>query len=86
MFFNHPVLATAVGGIPEVCPNSETSFLYKVGDITGFKEGILKLFNDRKILDEMGKRAHSFAVDNFSTKKILEQYIKCYMAILKEVY
>jgi L-malate glycosyltransferase len=81
MFFGHPVLATKVGGVPEVLQNGEHGFLYEVGNVEGFKEGIVAILNDKETSKIMGDKAMNYAKENFSVERIINQYLDFYRSI-----
>lgn len=70
-----PVVATRVGGIPELMKHGETGFLVEKGDVKGLKDLISLLLSDQSKGRQMGSLARKFTVDNFSwdlmAKKLL---------------
>lgn len=77
-----PVVATRIGGIPEVVTDGESGFLSEIGNIEKMKEDVLKLLGDKNIRLEFGKRAREAAISRYSTDKIIPQYIAFYEKIL----
>jgi len=77
-----PVIASRVGGIPEVVDDSETGLLSAVGDVDKMAEDAARLLMDPKLRREFGKRARESAISRYSTDKIIPQYIKFYEEIL----
>lgn len=68
-----PVVATRVGGIPEVVIDGETGYLVDVGDSAALASRLVELFEDRKTAKTMGKRGrerfeHRFAADQMLGK------------------
>ena len=49
-----PVIASRVGGIPEVVTDGETGFLSEVGDVTKMAEDAARLLTDPTLRREMG--------------------------------
>lgn len=82
MSYGKPVLATKVGGVPEVIADQKTGFLYKVGDISGFTKGIKSLEADPSLTETLGKNAQKRAQNLFCTEKIVKQYQNYYYDIL----
>ncbi|MBI3804159.1 MAG: glycosyltransferase family 4 protein [Nitrospirae bacterium] len=69
-----PVVATRVGGIPEVMPDGMGGLLCDVNDVEGFGRNILKILSDldlAKKLGEMGFRRYS---DKFTADKMAKEY------------
>jgi len=70
-----PVLATNVGGIPELMKDKETGFLIKKEDYKEWIEKISFLLNDEKIAHKMGLAGRKFVEDNFSWNIIAKKFI-----------
>ncbi len=79
-----PVIATRIGGIPEVVSEGETGFLSDVGDVTKMAEDTIKLVKDAELRRTMGKRGRELAVERYSTEKIIPQYIAFYESVLNK--
>src|SRR5207253_8552187 len=77
-----PVIATRVGGLPEVVDDGATGFLSAVGDVDKMAEDAVKLLTDKKLRREMGKRARASAISRYSTDQIIPQYIRFYEQVL----
>ena len=52
-----PVLATAVGGVPEVVHDGENGLLVRSGDVEGLAASIRKLLDDRELRDRLAAAA-----------------------------
>lgn len=77
-----PVIASRVGGIPEVVTDGETGFLSAVGDVAKMAEDATRLVADEKLRKEMGARARASAISRYSTDMVIPQYIDFYEAVL----
>ena len=77
-----PVIASDVGGVPEVVDNGETGFLSPVGDVGKMADDAVRLLTDSSFRREMGKRARASAISRYSTDRIIPQYIKFYEQVL----
>jgi N-acetyl-alpha-D-glucosaminyl L-malate synthase BshA len=73
-----PVIATAVGGIPEVVVHEETGFLYPVGDVEGMAAGALRLLAEEPLRQAMGTAARRRAVEVFSQEPVVKRYRAIY--------
>lgn len=82
MSYGIAVLATSVGGVPEVVQDKKSGYLYPVGDVKGFISGLDCLFENRGLAKQFGERGKYIAKTKFSTEKIIEQYIMFYKRIL----
>jgi N-acetyl-alpha-D-glucosaminyl L-malate synthase BshA len=78
-----PVIASNVGGIPEVVTDGETGFLSAVGDTEKMSADAARLLNDDALRTEMGAAARRSAVARYSTATVIPQYIEFYERILK---
>ena len=77
-----PVIATRVGGIPEVVDDGETGFLSAVGDVDKMADDAARLLMDEKLRREMGRRARALATSRYSTDLIIPKYIEFYERVL----
>lgn len=74
-----PVIASRVGGIPEIVPDGKCGYLVTADDIPAYAEKIISLANNPELRREMGLAAHQWVVDNFS----IEKYVDSIRAILQ---
>jgi L-malate glycosyltransferase len=77
-----PVIATRVGGLPEVVIEGETGFLFEIGDIQRMAETALHILNDESERQRLGECGREIAVANFTTEKIIPQYEKLYESVI----
>lgn len=77
-----PVIASRVGGIPEVVTDGETGFLSEVGDVEKMSADAARLLSDKDLRVEMGARARTSAVSRYSTDLVIPQYIEFYERVL----
>jgi L-malate glycosyltransferase len=79
-----PVVATRVGGIPEVVRDQLDGYLYDVGDVVGMSNGCLKILGDPALRTSMGEAARSHATSEFCASKIVMQYEDLYRRTIEE--
>jgi glycosyltransferase involved in cell wall biosynthesis len=79
-----PVVASRVGGVPEVVTDGETGFLSAVGDVDKMAQDAAKLLLDKDLRFEMGKRARESAVSRYRTDLVIPQYIDFYERVLNK--
>jgi L-malate glycosyltransferase len=77
-----PVVASRVGGIPEVVTDGETGFLSEVGDIEKMAKDAARLLADADLRRVMGKRARESALSRYRTDIVIPKYIDFYNRIL----
>ena len=70
-----PVVATNVGGIPELMKNGETGFLIDIGDCSQMIDTLSILLNDEKKAKFMGESGRKFVEENFAWKKIAQDFV-----------
>ncbi len=71
-----PVVATNVGGIPEIMKNNETGYLINVGDYNALIKYLTILLNDSKKSKLMGNAGRKFVECNFHWDKIGKDFLK----------
>ncbi len=79
-----PVIATRIGGIPEVVNDGESGFLSDVGDVEKMSRDTLVLLRDEGLRRTFGEKGRELAVQRYSTSKIIPQYIAFYEKIVKK--
>jgi L-malate glycosyltransferase len=77
-----PVVASRVGGVPEVVTDGETGFLSEVGDVEKMANDVVQLVKHPELKRQMGKRARESAISRYSTDIIIPQYIDFYQSVL----
>ena len=77
-----PVVASRVGGIPEVVTDGETGYLSEVGDVDKMSVDAAHLLSDATLRGEMGKRARESAVSRYRTDIVIPRYIDFYNRVL----
>jgi glycosyltransferase involved in cell wall biosynthesis len=73
-----PVIATRVGGLPELVEDGRTGLLFRVGDVEAMSEGAIRLLSDETKSREFGRRGREAAISRFSTERIIPQYEALY--------
>jgi len=73
-----PVIASRVGGLPEVIADHETGRLLPVGDIAGMTTAALELLADPARLGRMRLAARERAVGRFEMNAVLDGYVALY--------
>ena len=75
-----PIVASRVGGIPDLVRDGQNGLLVGPGDINGLSLAIRKLLIDRKMRDEMGRRGRTMALD-FGVEKMVEKIDALYSSL-----
>lgn len=80
-----PVIASNIGGLPEVVVDKKTGFLVEPKNIFKLAEKIEKLVLDGELRVTMGNEGRKFVIDTYSFEKNLNQQIQQYNILLKSV-
>jgi glycosyltransferase involved in cell wall biosynthesis len=83
-----PIVATAVGGNPEVVEHGKTGYLVPPRDPRSMAKALLKLLANPKLRDEMGMRGRSRAESEFSVTAMVEDYenLLQYVCLTRELW
>ena len=73
-----PVVASRVGGLPEVIQHGKTGYLADVGDIQGMSEAVLKLLTDDSRYKVFSEQAVTWARETFPVERAVQGYEKVY--------
>lgn len=73
-----PVVASNVGGIPEILIDGASGYLRAPGDVTGFTEALGDFAADPVLREKMGKALEGKIASDFSLTTMLEQTIRLY--------
>jgi L-malate glycosyltransferase len=72
------VLATRVGGIPEIVRDSENGWLIEKSDTPGLARKLLELSKDRSLLKKVAQTAHDETCSQFSLEKFHKRLHRFY--------
>lgn len=78
-----PVVASRVGGLPEVIQHGKTGFLAEVGDIQGMSEAVLKLLTDDLLYKTFCEQAVTWAREAFPVERAVLSYEKVYEDVIR---
>jgi len=79
-----PIVASYVGGIPELVVNGETGFLVSPTSKEEIKEAIIKLLNNPELRKEMGQIARKRFEAHFSLPQMVQKYIEVYEEVVRK--
>lgn len=77
-----PVIASDVGGLPEVVTEGINGFLRPVGDVDAMAEAGIELLQDADRHARFCKAARTLAVERFDQNKVVDQYREAYRKVL----
>lgn len=73
-----PVVATAVGGNPELIQHNKNGLLVNKGDLNGLKQAISILLTDRALRDSFGATSRARIAQDFSMKNMISRHTELY--------
>ena len=77
-----PVVATAVGGVPDIVVEGETGFIVPPGDDAAMAHRLGQLLADEQLRERLGRRAREVARERFHAERIARRYYELYRTIL----
>lgn len=77
-----PVIATEVGGLPEVITHGVDGYLYPVGDTHAMAEGAVRLLTDESLFSSFKTAARAKAVENFRVELMVPIYEAFYQKVV----
>ncbi len=77
-----PVVASEVGGLPEVVAQGETGRLVACGDVEGMARAVLDIVSDPERRERYGALARERAVTLFQGGPAMDRYEACYRRVL----
>jgi N-acetyl-alpha-D-glucosaminyl L-malate synthase BshA len=79
-----PVIATAVGGLPEVVIDGENGFLHEVGDVEGMAASALRLLADEPLRQAFGEAGRRRSVEVYGQEPIVARYRSIYERVVEQ--
>ena len=81
-FLKIPVVATNVGGIPELVKNNETGLLVPANNPQKLAESVNKLLENKQNANQLANSGYEFIIKNMTWDVILPKYIEFYENLL----
>jgi N-acetyl-alpha-D-glucosaminyl L-malate synthase BshA len=78
-----PVIASDVGGLPEVVEHGVSGFLAPVGDVKQMAEYAIHIMSDCAVCQAFAKAARKRASEKFDYRTIIPQYEEVYERVLQ---
>lgn len=80
--YSKTIIATEVGGIPDLIDDGINGYLIKPGDTAGLADRMVELLQDSEKAYVFGRKLYEKAFSNFSIERLVESYIHIYETIL----
>jgi L-malate glycosyltransferase len=80
-----PVVASAVGGLPEVVQHGETGFLHRPEDLDAMADSGVRLLLDPDLHDRITRNARAVVSERFCTNAVVPLYEACYRGLLAKM-
>lgn len=81
--FKKPVIASNIGGIPEIIQHNRNGILIEPGNVRELKEAVLKLYNNPDIAEKMGAKGKQTVETIFTPQAHYEGLMRIYEKIGK---
>jgi glycosyltransferase involved in cell wall biosynthesis len=79
-----PIVATAVGGVPEMVENNETALLVPPSDPQAMADAIGRLLSDEKLAARVAKNASELVSSRFSPETYVQSLAEIYREVISK--
>lgn len=79
-----PVVASRVGGLPEVVIDGEQGFLHRVGDVAGMVGSVRRLLEDASLYQRMSLAARRWVEEKWKREPMVDRYEDYYRRVLSK--
>ena len=77
-----PVVATSVGGVPDVVRDGEDGFLVETGDTGALAERLARLASDPQLREQMGAAARARVLPRYEVTRLVDDVDRLYRTLL----
>jgi sugar transferase (PEP-CTERM/EpsH1 system associated) len=77
-----PVVASRVGGLPEMVRDGETGMLIEAGDVAGFAGAFARILTSAEFAGSLREKAQAHVHERFDTAAMMNDYLRHYMEVL----
>jgi glycosyltransferase involved in cell wall biosynthesis len=79
-----PVVATRVGGVPDVVTEGEDGFLVDVGDVDAIADALERLARDPELRRSFGEQGHERVVPRYRVERLVDDIDELYRELLTQ--
>jgi glycosyltransferase involved in cell wall biosynthesis len=77
-----PVVASRLGGVPEVVEHGVTGFLVEPGDVSELRARVAEILGDRRLADRLGRNARERVLETFTWDACAERCLAAYSELV----
>jgi glycosyltransferase involved in cell wall biosynthesis len=77
-----PVVATRVGGVPDVVREGEDGFLVEPGDVDALAERLARLAADPELRERLGAAGRARVIPRYSVERLVDDVDRLYRSLL----
>jgi len=78
-----PVVATRVGGVPDVVRDGVDGYLVEAGDVAGLAEALARLAVDPELRDRMGAAGRERVLPRYAVERLIDDVDRLYRSLLE---
>jgi glycosyltransferase involved in cell wall biosynthesis len=78
-----PVVATRVGGVPDVVRDGEDGYLVEAGDVDGLAERLAALAADPALRERMGDAGRTRVIPRYAVARLVDEVDRLYRSLLE---
>ncbi len=79
-----PVVASAVGGVPEIVADGHTGLLVAPGAVAALADALARLIGDRALREQMGRAGREAALERYDLPRFRQAHLELYGRLLDE--
>ncbi len=83
MAANLPIVATAVGGVPEMLENNESALLVPPNDPPSIAAAIASLLTDKQLAQRLAKKAATLVDTQYGPEKYVRSLVEIYSGVIE---
>jgi glycosyltransferase involved in cell wall biosynthesis len=76
-----PVVASAIGGLPEVVRDGDTGFLVPPGDVAALHDRLAEVLGNARLAARLGANARQAVLDRFTWPRVADRCLDAYAAL-----
>jgi spore coat protein SA len=77
-----PVVASELGGVPEVVEHGVTGFLVEPGNVAELRERLAQVLGDRRLAERLGRNARERFLERFTWEACAERCLAAYSELV----